>query len=202
MEALRQFCATQKAYIPISYEEIVFTFNPNTYFYLTPKLGILHFQFFHDGKVVKLLPDLYHIGFPQDAKNHVQLYKNVLQYYWDIIQKEFFAVQGLMDEDEKECYYTNFYAFDECYKKESLTKRKDRILKELKLINFEQWGIKFTKSKMMIDFKWHVYVKFHSTYWMLKIRQENAKRIDVLMPNIIQHTCYLVQEILQKLISK
>jgi hypothetical protein len=201
MDALRQFCATQKAFIPTSYEEIIFSMGPRTHFYLTPKSGVLHFKFFKDGKEIKLLTDLYHIGFPK--KNQLQVYKNVLQYYWSIIQEESKAVEELVDQDDFDCYYTNFNAFDQDCKKETLVKRKNRIMEEIKKIDFEKLGIKFTKSKIMTDgFKWHVYVKFHSTYWMLRIRDSNSKRIDILMPNIIHHTCYFIQHFLQQLITK
>jgi hypothetical protein len=204
MDALREFCKTQQRYLPISYEEIVFTLDRNTYFYLTPKFagaresGVLHFQFFENGREIKLLPDLYNIGFPINSKNHVQLFKNVLQYYWNIIQEEYSAVQQLIDQDEKDCYYSNFYAFDEFQKKESFSIRKNRILKEINNIDFEKMGMKFTKSKVFTECKTHVYVKFHSTYWMLRIRESNAKRTDILMPTSVQHTCYFIEHFLKE----
>jgi hypothetical protein len=206
MDALREFCKSQQRYLPSSYEEIVFTLNSTTYFYLTPKFagasGVLHFQFFENGQEVKLLPDLYHIGFPTNTKNHVQLFKNVLQYYWNIIQEEYSAVQQLIDQDEKDCYYTNFYAFDEFQKKESFANRKNRIFKEIENIDFKRMGMKFTKSKVFTDCKWHVYVKFHSTYWMLRIRESDGERTDILMPTSIQHTCYFIEHFLKQKTNK
>jgi hypothetical protein len=162
------------------------------------------------------LTDLYHIGFPK--KNQLQVYKNVLQYSWPIIQKEAEAVEKLVDQDEIECYYTNFDAFIKkipnidkpeifYFEKETPRIRKSRIMGEMEKMEksklFESMSIKFTKSKIMTpEFKWHVYVKFHSTYLMLRICDSNSKRIDILIPNLIHHTCYFIQHFLQQLVTK
>ena len=167
---------------------------------------------------VKILPDLYNINFPSSHSkdNHVLLFLQVLTSYLPIIKEEYFAVQKLIDDDEKNIYYCQepldpTLFFQEMQNMSFMNSVSLNQWKSIRSIDLSNWKVENCKEKKKSQdiqcylsdasnqrvFK--INLKCKDSMWCLNTKTQQTKmRRKTFFPNPVQHFDYIFKELLEK----